>query len=75
MNTAIIAVSDQLHQPNRYQVFRQQRAGYYTIGLQTDTAVDAVQAFLDTKPAYEGGTIRLWDRSENRFLDVRGVGH
>jgi hypothetical protein len=68
MNTAITASSDQPHSTYRYQVYRQQRAGYYTIGAQTDCAIEAVQAFLDTKPAFEGGTIRLWDRQGDRLL-------
>lgn len=68
MNAAITSASDQLHPSHRYQVYRQQRAGYYTIGLQTDTAADAVQAFLDTRPAFEGGTIRLWDRSADLLM-------
>jgi hypothetical protein len=71
MNTAITPANDQLHQAHqshRYQVYRQQRAGNYTIGLQTDTAAEAVQAFLDTKPAFEGGTIRLWDRQGDHMM-------
>lgn len=68
MNTTITLASNQRPQPHRYQVYRQQRAGYYTIGVQTDIAAEAVQAFLDTKPAYEGGTIRLWDRHSDRLL-------
>lgn len=69
MNTALIpAIGHHPEPTHRYQVYRQQRAGYYTIGLQTDHAVDAVQAFLDTKPAFEGGTIRLWDRHGDRLL-------
>jgi hypothetical protein len=68
MNTALSLASDQHHPSHRYQVYRQQRAGYYTIGLQTDTAVEAVQAFLDTKPAFEGGGIRLWDRHGDRLM-------
>jgi hypothetical protein len=68
MNAAITSASDQLHPSHRYQVYRQQRAGYYTIGLQTDTAADAVQAFLDTRPAFEGGTIRLWDRGADLLM-------
>lgn len=68
MNTAITRPSAQLHEPHRYQVYRQQRAGYYTIGVQTDNAAEAVQAFLDTKPAFEGGNIRLWDRHGDHLL-------
>ena len=68
MNTANALPSDQHLQPYRYQVYRQQRAGNYTIGFQTDTTTEAVQAFLDTKPAFEGGTIRLWDRQGDRLL-------
>lgn len=68
MNTALTPAGDQHHPSHRYQVYRQQRAGYYTVGLQTNHAIEAVQAFLDTKPAYEGGTIRLWDRSGDRLL-------
>lgn len=68
MNTAISPASDQLHHPYRYQVYRQQRAGNYTVGLQSDTAAEAVQAFVDTKPAFEGGTIRLWDRQSGILM-------
>ena len=69
MNTAALTpTTDQHPQPYRYQVYRQQRAGNYTVGLQTDTAVEAVQAFLDTKPAFEGGTIRLWDRQGDHMM-------
>lgn len=64
MNTAI----DSSAQPPRYQVYRQQRAGYYTIGAQTDTAADAVQTFLETRPAFEGGAIRLWDRAGEQLM-------
>jgi hypothetical protein len=67
MNTALTLAGDQ-HPQHRYQIYRQQRAGYYTIGVQTDGYHDAVQAFLDTKPAFEGGTIRLWDRQGDRLL-------
>lgn len=62
MNTATTPASVQLHHPYRYEVYRQQRAGNYTVGLQSHDPTAAVQAFLDTKPAFEGGTIRLWDR-------------
>ena len=67
MNTLLALASDQ-HPQHRYQVYRQQRAGYYTVGVQTDSAFEAVQAFLETKPAFEGGTIRLWDRTGDRLL-------
>lgn len=68
MNTTIAHASDQLHPAHRYEVYRQQRAGYYTVGVQTDSAPEAVQAFLDTRPAFEGGTIRLLDRPANQLL-------
>lgn len=68
MNTALTPVSSQQSEPYRYRVYRQQRAGNYTVGLQTDTATEAVQAFLDTKPAFEGGTVRLWDRQADQIM-------
>lgn len=68
MNTALTLASDQHPLSHRYHVYRQQRAGYYSVGMVTDSAPEAVQAFLDTKPAFEGGTIRLWDRAGDRLL-------
>jgi hypothetical protein len=69
MNTALNTISGR--QPgSRYQVYRQQRAGYYTLGVHTDGFPEAVQAFLETKPAFEGGTIRLWDGHGDQLLAV-----
>ena len=57
-----------LPSPARYQVFRQMRAGYFAGGFQSQSPADAVQAFLATAPAFDGGTIRLWDHREERLL-------
>lgn len=50
----------------RYQVYRQTHTGTYTAEFTTDSAADAVQAFLKQSPAFEGGELRLWDRVEER---------
>lgn len=65
MNTAITPAMDHLpqrHQTYRYQIYRQQRAGNYSVDLQTYTVTEAIQAFIDTKPAFEGGSTRLASR-------------
>ncbi len=54
--------------PARYQIYRQMRAGYFAGGFHTDSPSDAVQSFLATAPAFEGGSIRLWDHHEDRLL-------
>lgn len=54
--------------PARYQIYRQMRAGYFAGGFHSDSPADAVQSFLATAPAFEGGSIRLWDHHENRLL-------
>jgi hypothetical protein len=68
MNTAALVLEPHPPLPHRYQVYRQQRAGNYTIGHQTDSIGEGVEAFLGTSPAFEGGTIRLWDHHTNRLL-------
>jgi hypothetical protein len=50
----------------RYQIYRQGQAGNYHPEFGTDSAAEAVEAFLAAKPAFEGGAIHLWDRQEQR---------
>lgn len=67
MNTTNLHVGSPVR-PYRYQVYCQQRAGNYTIRMQADSALEAMQAFLDTAPAFDGGAVRLWDRHNQRLL-------
>lgn len=51
---------------SRYHVYRQSHTGNYTVPFKTDSAVEAVEAFLNQSPAFEGGEVRLWNHSEQR---------
>ena len=50
----------------RYQIYRQGQAGNYHPEFGTDSAGEAVEAFLAVKPMFEGGAVHLWDRQEQR---------
>ncbi|HWB99764.1 MAG TPA: hypothetical protein VG672_23815 [Bryobacteraceae bacterium] len=50
----------------RYQIYRQGQAGNYHPEFETESAGEAVEAFLNAKPAFEGGAVHLWDRQEQR---------
>ena len=43
----------------RYQIYRQTRGGTYTIEFKTNSAIEAVEAFLTQSPAFEGGELRI----------------
>lgn len=45
----------------RYQIFSQTRTGVFAAGFQSNSAGEAVEAFLKQAPAFEGGDIRLWN--------------
>lgn len=49
---------------SRYQIYRQTRTGTYTVAFKTDSAVEAVEAFLNQSPAFEGGGVRIWNQRE-----------
>ena len=51
----------------RYQIYQQTRSGAYVGGLKTDSATDAIRAFLGQSPAFEGGELRLWDHREQHL--------
>jgi hypothetical protein len=54
---------------NRYQIFRQAKSGVYQrYGAPMESLESAVELFLDTRPDFEGGGVRLWDRHEQRAL-------
>ena len=48
----------------RFQIYRQTPAGTYRFEFKTDAAIDAVEAFLNQSPAFEGGAFRIWNRRE-----------
>jgi hypothetical protein len=50
----------------RFQIYRQTRTGAYTAEFKTDSAGEAVEAFLNLSPALESGELRLWNHHEQR---------
>jgi hypothetical protein len=52
----------------RYEVYRQNRAGNFVRTFESSRPLDAMLAFLDTTPAFEGGEVRIWDRQQERLL-------
>lgn len=55
--------------PHRYQIYRQEKNGvHYSYGLSIESAEEAVEIFLETKPLFDGGGIRLWDHREQRAV-------
>lgn len=55
----------------RYQIYQQNRAGLFLPGYRTDSAPEAVEAFLNQTPAFDGGSIRLFDhRSQHLVASV-----
>lgn len=51
----------------RFQIFRQTREGTYASAFKSNSAVEAVGAFLRQSPSFEGGEIRLWDNREQHL--------
>ena len=51
---------------SRYQIYRQTHTGSYTVAFKTDSAVEAVECFLNQSPAFEGGELRIWNHREQR---------
>ncbi|AHF89864.1 hypothetical protein OPIT5_06120 [Opitutaceae bacterium TAV5] len=49
---------------SRFQIYRQTRAGSYVVGFQSDSATEAIEAFLSATPLFDGGELRIWDRRE-----------
>ena len=52
----------------RYQIHRQNRTGLFLPGFRTDSAPEAVEAFLNQAPAFDGGGVRLLDHREQRMV-------
>lgn len=52
----------------RYQIHRQNRTGLFFPGFRTDSAPEAVEAFLNQAPAFDGGGVRLLDHREQRVV-------
>lgn len=52
----------------RYQIYRQNRAGQFLPGYRSDSAPEAVEAFLNQSPAFDGGGVRLLDLREERMV-------
>lgn len=68
--------------PHRYQIFRQAKNGvHYPYGSSIASADEAVEIFLETRPLFEGGGVRLWDHRAARavasaewFVETTGFG-
>lgn len=55
--------------PHRYQIYRQDKNGvHHSHGSSIESPEEAVEIFLDSKPLFEGGGIRLWDHREQRAV-------
>ena len=55
----------------RYQIYSQTRAGVFAPGFKSDSASEAVEAFLKQGPAFDCGDIRLWNhRSQELSASV-----
>lgn len=52
----------------RYQIHRQSRTGLFLPGFRTDSAPEAVEAFLNQAPAFDGGGVRLLDHRDQRMV-------
>ena len=52
----------------RYEGYRQNRAGNFVRTFESSRPLDAMLAFMDTTPAFEGGEVRIWDRQQERLL-------
>ncbi len=52
----------------RYQIYRQNRAGLFLPGHRTDLAPEAIEAFLNQAPAFDGGEVRLFDHRDQRMV-------
>lgn len=54
----------------RFQIYRQTRAGSYVAGFKSDSAWEAIEAFLSTTPLFDGGELRIWDSRERGIAAV-----
>lgn len=48
----------------RYQIHGQNSTGLFLPGFRTDSAPEAVEAFLNKAPAFDGGGVRLLDHRD-----------
>ena len=66
--TSSITGPDAVASVARYQIYQQNRAGLFFPGYRTDSAPEAVEAFLNQAPAFEGGGVRLLDHHDQRMV-------
>ena len=66
ISSGLLAPSANSEALPRFQIYRQTRAGIYMFEFKTDSAIEAVEAFLNQSPAFEGGELRIWNRREQR---------
>lgn len=53
---------------SRFQIYRQTRAGSYVAGFQSNSATEAIEAFLSATPLFDGGELRMWDHREQKAV-------
>jgi hypothetical protein len=71
MNANMELSLDAVQEPtaHRYQIYRQSKYGcHFNHGARIDSMEDAVEIFLSTAPAFEGGGVHLWDHHEQRAV-------
>jgi hypothetical protein len=66
--TSTITGPDAEASVSRYQIHRQSRTGLFLPGFRTDSAPEAVEAFLNQAPAFDGGGVRLLDHRDQRMV-------
>ena len=57
-----------LSAPGRFQIYRESRGGNFIPGFSTDSDVEVIEAFMFQAPVYDGGDIRVLDKSEQRMI-------
>lgn len=65
--TTLTLQENQSAHTQRYQIYRQGRAGNFMLEHKTDSPTDAVELFTIMSPAYEGGEIHIWDTHLQRI--------
>lgn len=53
---------------SRFQIYRQTRSGNYVAGFQSESASEAIEAFLSATPLFDGGELRMWDHREQKVV-------
>lgn len=52
----------------RFQIYLEYRSGSFIPGFHTDSDAEVIEVFMLQAPVYDGGEIRVLDRSEQRMV-------